>query len=292
VTRILPRKLLTYGLTNPFELVYEDRLVAFLDILGFSNMVIERRDEEVEFVVNLIPDMLMTHRSNILREDLQITNISDSIIVSVKAVANDTLVDLFNICVIIGLLQHELAINGYYLRGGISVGKLIHDSQRNLIVGPAYIDAYQLESKKSIVPRVVLGTEVEAFYGKNCEQMKEILNDEFTNFYYQGNLIKNYSPGHPLWIVDTPEIFVDYISSIVGREKCGFKGTIRSFGEQLETSLVKGIAYEKFKWLAGYALETIDDWDEWNDVEGRACIERIRSIIGTRPVSSDTGSTN
>lgn len=281
MTKIPRRKKDTYGLTSPFDLAYENRLVAFLDLLGFSRMVQDRRDEDVEFVVNLIPDMLRTHQANVQRDDLQITSISDSIIVSVKAEPDEILKDLFNVCVIIGRLQHELALNGYYIRGGISVGKLVHDSKRNLIVGPAYIQAYLLECKKCIVPRVVIGEEVGDFYGKDYEQMKAIMNDEFAEFYYQGRLIKSYPSGHSLW-VGPPEIFVDFISTIVGREKAGFKGTIRLFMKQLEKALVSGIEYKKYQWLAGYALETLDSSIDEIDIESRSCIERIRAMLQSR----------
>jgi hypothetical protein len=280
----------TYGLIDPFELAYENRLVAFLDVLGFSRMVLDRRDEDVEFIVNLIPDMLRTHKGNVLRDDLQVTSISDSIIISVRAESDEILRDLFNICVIVGRVQHELALNGYYMRGGISVGKLVHDFKRNLVVGPAYIQAYLLESEKSIVPRVVIGEEVVDFYGKDWERMKEILNSEFNQYYYQGNLIKRYPSSHSLW-VGKPEIFVDFVSSIVGREKAGFKGTIRRFGEHLEKALYSGVAYEKYYWLAKYALETVDAWIDWNNVEGRSCMERIRTILAATPTSSDKVST-
>lgn len=278
MTKISRKKIDTYGLTNPFNLTYENRLVAFLDLLGFSKMVQNRQDENVEFVVNLIPDMLITHQANILRDDLQITNISDSIIISVKAEPDEILKDLFNVCVIIGRLQHELALNGYYMRGGISVGELIHDSKRNIIVGPAYIQAYLLEVEKCIVPRVVIGEEVGEFYDKDYEQMKTILNNEFTEFYYQGHLIKSYPPDHPL-CVGPPEIFIDFFSTIVGREKAGFKGTIRIFMEQLEKALVRKIAYDKYQWLARYALETLDTSIDKIDTESRSCIERVRAII-------------
>lgn len=281
----IPRKIETYGLVEPFQLAYENRLVAFLDLLGFSRIVLDRQDHDVEFVVNLIPDMIRTHQANVLRDDLQITCISDSIILSVKAEPDDILKDLFNVCVIVGRLQHELALNGYYMRGGISVGKMVHDSKRNLIVGPAYIQSYLLEEEKCIVPRVVIGEEVVDFYGKDFKRMKEILNDEFTHFYYQGNLIKCYPPDHPLWIGD-PGIFIDFLSTIVGREKAGFKGTVKLFGEHLERALGNGVAFEKYQWLAGYALETIDSSIGWNDVEGCSCFERIRAILAAAPASS------
>jgi hypothetical protein len=285
VTELKRSKKDTYGLTSPFELAYEDRLVAFLDLLGFSRMILDRRDEDVELVVNLLPDMLRTHQANVLRDDLEITSISDSIIVSVKAEPDENLKDLFNVCVIVGRLQQELALSGYYMRGGISVGKLVHDSKRNLVVGPAYIQAYLLESEKCVVPRVVIGDEVGDFYGKDYERMEAILNNEFTEFYYHGRLIKRHPPHDPLW-VGRPEIFVDFFSTIVGREKAGFKGTVRRFGEHLKKALDRGVAYEKYRWLAGYALETVDSSFSWIDVEGRSCMERIRAMLAAPPASS------
>ncbi|EJL6271823.1 hypothetical protein [Vibrio cholerae] len=272
-----PRKIDSYGLVEPFAIDYEDRLVAFLDILGFSKMVCDRRDDDVEFVANLIPDMMRTHQGNVLRDDLQVTIISDSIILSVKAERDDVLKDLFNICVIVGRLQHELALNGYYMRGGISVGKMFHNQKKNMIVGPAYITAYLLESKKCIVPRVVIGEDVNQFYRKSYEQMKETLNSEFTQFYYKGNLINSFPSEHPLW-VGNPEVFVDYASTFIGREKAGFKGTVKRFLEHIENALHKGVAIEKYIWLAQYAIETIEESD-WEDEQCRASCNRINSIL-------------
>ncbi|RON26605.1 hypothetical protein [Pseudomonas lini] len=272
------KKINNYGLIEPFDLAYEDRLVAFLDLLGFSKMVLDGRDDDVEFAVNLIPDMIRTHQGNTLRDDLQVTTISDSIILSVKANADEILKDLFNICVIVGRIQHELALNGYYMRGGISVGKMIHNSKKNLIVGPAYIQAYLLESESCIVPRVVIGEEVLKFYGKDYDQMSAILNSDPTHFYYQGNLINRYPSGHPLWVSD-PEIFVDYASTFIGREKAGFRGTIRKFMEHIEQALHRGVAFEKYRWLAHYALDTINSSNDWNDNEGHACCDRIRVLL-------------
>lgn len=284
----IPRKKDNYGLIGTFDLNYENRLVAFLDLLGFSQMVLNRQDDDVEFVLNLIPDMMKTHQGNVLRDDLQVTIISDSIILSVKAEPDDFLKDLFNVCVIVGYLQHELALNGYYMRGGISVGKMVHDSKRNLIVGPAYIQAYLLESERSKAPRVIIGQEVVEFYGKDYDQMKEILNNDFTHYYYQGDLINNYPCGHPLCVGD-PEIFVDYASTFIGRERAGFKGTVRRFLEHIEKALHKGVAFEKYKWLALYAMETIDSSDAWND-EVRVCCDRIQAILASTFNSSGSPS--
>lgn len=281
------RKKDTYGLHSPFGLAYGDRLVAFLDLLGFSRMVLDRKDEDVEFIVNLIPDMIRTHQGNVLRKDLEITCVSDSIIISVKAEPDEILKDLFHICVIVGRIQHELALNGIYMRGGISVGKMVHDSERNLIVGPAYVKAVELEGKICIVPRVVIDAEVLRFYGKDYNQMAEILNDKMPHFYYQGALVSRRPYSDPLPSGDN-EIFVDYVSTFIGREKTGFEGTISRFLEHLEQALLLGVAFEKYLWLARYAIELIDSSVGWNEPGGRACLDRIKAIVAEASPSIGT----
>lgn len=272
------RKIDSFGLVQTFDVVYDDRLVAFLDILGFSRMVLDGKDDDVEFLLNLIPDMMRTHKGSVLRDDLQVTIVSDSIILSVKATPENLIKDLFNICVIVGRIQHELALNGCYMRGGISVGKMVHDSKNNLIVGPAYINAYLLESQKSIVPRVIIGKEVVDFYGKNYDQLCELLNDETTQSYYKGNLIAKHEMESAAWAVDS-EIFIDYASTFAGREKAGFRGTITTFMRQIEEALLRGVAVDKYQWLAHYALSTIESPSDWIDKEVQACCDRIQAIL-------------
>lgn len=50
-------------------------------------------------------------------------------------------------------ISHILLSKGYLLRGGISVGPVWHTDSN--IVGPAYQEAYQIETK-TLVPRVEL----------------------------------------------------------------------------------------------------------------------------------------
>ena len=54
-------------------------------------------------------------------------------------------------------LQTDLLGHGYALRGGITLGE-IHLS-RNLMFGPGLIEAYQLEDRSAIDPRIVLSEE-------------------------------------------------------------------------------------------------------------------------------------
>lgn len=245
-----------YGITNGFNLTYKKRLVAFIDILGFSKLVLSRtNDDDVDFIANLIPDALRTHVGNSLREDLEITNISDSVILSLETSANDTdLNTLLHLSIIIGRLQHELALQGFYIRGAITVGDFYHNSSRNIIIGPPFIRAYQLETQQAIVPRVILDSEINNFYGLCNDEIMKISNSEFTNYYYKSNIIKSTDSNSKLDLNEY-KLFIDYVSPIYGRYKKGFKDSQFKYLDTLLGLLKSGVEEKKYQWLGNYTLD-------------------------------------
>jgi hypothetical protein len=54
------------------------------------------------------------------------------------------------------LKRIQIKLIGYeiLLRGGIVVGKLLHEN--NIMFGPAFNQAYDLESKSALYPRIVI----------------------------------------------------------------------------------------------------------------------------------------
>jgi hypothetical protein len=53
-----------------------------------------------------------------------------------------------------GNLCRHLLLQGFSCRGGISAGSLYHHGQ--IVVGPAFISAYQLEKSVAVYPRVIV----------------------------------------------------------------------------------------------------------------------------------------
>jgi len=143
---------------------FEERAVAFVDVLGFKSLVEEavRNDEQLEKLNGLI--RLLS--SAIIFLDSQVERsvprhllprhlyISDCIILS--APLSDQNHKSYNGLSIIIMrviqLSHYLLQAGYLIRGGIAVGEVWH-TQSN-IVGPAYQEALELE--KGNAPIVVL----------------------------------------------------------------------------------------------------------------------------------------
>lgn len=134
---------------------YEDRAVAFVDVLGFKTLVkssvnktesLGKLTELVHLLETAIPFFNLNVNSNVAPELIpKFTYISDCIILSapLKDERSPYYDGLEAVCMRVIQLTHHFLREGYLLRGGISVGKTWHTGTN--IVGPAYQDAYKLE---------------------------------------------------------------------------------------------------------------------------------------------------
>lgn len=140
------------GKTAEKTLEYEQRLILFLDFLGFRAIVKETVASPtrlkallraIGFLSELKPDEADVGKS--------ITQFSDSVVVSYPVTETSS---VFNLLFEVALMIIDLAYAGYLLRGAITVGKLIHTDE--YLVGPAMIRAYEMESRDAKVPRVLI----------------------------------------------------------------------------------------------------------------------------------------
>jgi hypothetical protein len=145
---------------------YELRLLAYLHVLGWSDLVNRSKSERA-----------VLHELNLLSYDvdaevsaseaeraffaehapetsghslLDVTQFSDRVVISCPLTwpaAANLLVDVQQLC-------HRLLWYGHYIRGAITVGQLVHHS--NVIFGPALLDAHHLERNVSKYPRIVV----------------------------------------------------------------------------------------------------------------------------------------
>jgi class 3 adenylate cyclase len=139
------------------EIKFQERAVAFIDVLGFSKLVESSVDtdpdrEQLESLVSLLESAIPEFDQGVDKKIPKrlIPNhiyISDSIILS--APLRDVEVAYFNglEAVVMRCIQltHKILEAGYLLRGGIATGLVWHGDSN--IVGPAYQEAYAIESK-------------------------------------------------------------------------------------------------------------------------------------------------
>lgn len=136
---------------------YKDCYVAFLDILGFKNIVKEQDCDYIYETMNKLHD-LTKHSLNfngfdiMAYEKIKHIILSDSIVIYIESDIEDSFVALMHVCY---LLQQHLASLEYpiFLRGGITKGPLCFDD--TIVFGNALTQAYLLENNIAVYPRII-----------------------------------------------------------------------------------------------------------------------------------------
>ncbi len=169
------------------QTIYEQRLCAFVDILGFCRLVERSRKNPVlqaqirellrkvvlarpvwerDSPVDVIEARLARQGANDAKHEAEVlvreyaaaergSSFSDSLVLS--ATLNDRAIT--GLVTSLLILSRGLAILGGYARGAVCLGPLCHE--QDICFGPAYINAYLLE-KNAVYPRIVFTPEAYA----------------------------------------------------------------------------------------------------------------------------------
>ena len=136
---------------NDAELEYTEHVIAFIDLIGFKNMLddSENHPKKLGEILSVLRDIKS------LEEDLFIkaTAFSDSVILSVP-ILEDVGNKISNLVTTLVVLQNRLLRANIILRGAVTIGKLYHEE--GVVFGPALIEAYKLESNNAIFPRIIV----------------------------------------------------------------------------------------------------------------------------------------
>jgi hypothetical protein len=181
---------------------YEERVLAYFDILGFSEEIINTinkdTEEEIELktekINNLFENVLELKNKKLKLNDNKISSkivshFSDSVAISYvleeEAGIFHILSDILFFC--LSILQ-----NGYLIRGAITSGKLHHT--KNKLYGPAMLTAYDMEQKLALYPRVVFEKKIITIADKypdewlnkslQAKALKKLFQKDFDGLYY------------------------------------------------------------------------------------------------------------
>jgi len=176
--------------------MYKERLILFIDLLGFKSIVNRSvRDEQYlasiyELLKGITAEPVSTEAFGQLNRQLvpkerlaeieefnqlfsagikasstlAVTHFSDSLVISADV---DDTTSTFSILELVAKLTFRLWEEHQVLtRGGVTIGKLIHE-EGGVLIGPAMVRAYELESKLAKVPRILIDENCIAYIQQN-----------------------------------------------------------------------------------------------------------------------------
>ena len=130
----------------------ENRICAFIDILGFSNEVksdnVERRKKIITLLQRISEEdtQMKVEKDGCMKYySAEITSFSDNIVISIPIDSKEFSLywDSF-LNKIIGVYWDALQM-GLLFRGGVTIGRLYH--KKNVVIGKALVDAAEIEKK-------------------------------------------------------------------------------------------------------------------------------------------------
>ncbi|WP_096085895.1 hypothetical protein [Agaribacterium haliotis] len=136
------------------KIEYTEQIVAFVDILGFSNLINRiEEDEKLHKTLHWALSHIKSYKKtsemdNTAHSDLEVSVFSDCIVVTGDSE------NFHGVTWAVGWLQAQLLGGGILTRGGIATGKIHHSD--GILYGAGMIKAYQIENSAAVFPRIVL----------------------------------------------------------------------------------------------------------------------------------------
>jgi hypothetical protein len=152
--------------------IYEQSAVAFIDILGFKNALVdETKARGILDVLSHVKEKVEEYYSDPWRQqwqgilDIELTAFSDSIVISGS--------EGQTIIVLLAALEFSqlLIEKGFLCRGAVACGELYH--KNGVLFGAGLVKAFQAETSQAIYPRIILGNETV----KTLQESKNSIND-------------------------------------------------------------------------------------------------------------------
>jgi len=142
--------------------LYTESLVAFLDILGFSDAInAAQADQAATQSIAHALDKVQERAAFIEKGakgawqmDFRVLAFSDSIVISCPQISEQSFIYMAHI---IAAIQMDMMQLQFFIRGAISAGA--HYEKEHVFFGPAFIRAHELE-KQSVWPRIIVDTVV------------------------------------------------------------------------------------------------------------------------------------
>lgn len=148
---------------------YRDCIVTFFDILGFRNLLASRPPSEIAENLTIFRKVsghdapANGHRFAVPPAVSRVEIVSDAIVrITPNAIDPVTkMSELFNELIVLKEIQIECLQRGLLLRGATTVGPMYVDPDpAGPVFGPALVEAFEMESREVIYPRIAVHGDV------------------------------------------------------------------------------------------------------------------------------------
>lgn len=214
---------------------YETRLIAFVDFLGFKQMIQESetsewRIGEIYSAIHNIYEVLWDYLANSPGDTtLRLTHFSDSIVMSCMS---DDVEDVVLIIRHLRYIQQKLAEeHSMLIRGAITIGDLIHDKQ--ILMGPAMVKAYNMESHVALYPRIIVSDIVKQVWDK-CTQVLHVSD----------------TPDNQFMLMDSDgQWYIDYLNDLDSNFSNDGERMYDSIRHLIRDNILSPELQQKYQWL-------------------------------------------
>lgn len=163
--------------------------LGIIDILGFSDFV-NNNENAVKLITEIISNSLFINESQL--EKISYKMMSDTLIVYTN---ENTQYALINLIFALENFSIKCLEKGFLSRGAVVQDKFYLDKDYDIMVSPAFIEAYRLEENIACYPRILITNTVYGFLMKNLEFrddcffieklkfVKDYIENDFDDFY-------------------------------------------------------------------------------------------------------------
>jgi hypothetical protein len=265
----------------------KERFVAFIDVLGFSELVLRNNIKEIESYFSSIAHTLEKLSEFHEENTIEYLAISDSIIIFSK---DNDLKSFLTMITFVRNIQITLIDDGFLIRGGIALGQACYIKKENIIFGKGYIEAYHLE-KEAIYPRVIISPKIVShlFRGNYKEFLLNVNGARhnlglFEHGVYwetktvdmdgkneaQSKVIHEYSRTGNTRITKNDSVFVSYAHFFIylslQNDSDYKKSTLKRTLDFIAAGLYSEQKHHlKYRWLKDYFLETLLEMQSINN---------------------------
>jgi hypothetical protein len=239
--------------TTPyFQVKVRNSLFAWLDLLGFSEMIQSSNEKQLNELVMLLKGSIEKAKEHFkakydkayeIDASWECKAFSDNIILAYPAV-NENGFEIAHSIYMAARYQFDMIRHGFFVRGAMSIGDTFVNS--DMLVSKALLETYHDESKFAINPRIVISN-----------TLKRVIDERIIAFTNTGTdkplfdaLLES------LLIDDDGWYFIDYLGIVAGAGEDNFEECLKRHRDVICYKLMQHSnepkVYSKYQWAAKY----------------------------------------